>query len=351
MLEKIKGGFERYSKYFSKVPKKVFLAVLIIICVATTVITLRKTVTITVDGKTQNLVTYKSKIGDLLKDINITLAEGDKAIPSLESKITKGGTIEVKRAVSLSFIADGKTLQVKSAEDSIKNLLESEDMQGLLKTENISALREMDKITPSLDEKLSENLKVEITRIDTKVETTVQPINFSEVTEKDNNKTLEYKAVTQKGEIGQKEVSTMISFENGKQVASKIVSEKILKNPITQILVVGTKGIFSPSRGINVTYSKHIAMQSTAYSKYENNMSSRTATGVNVKRDPSGYSTIAVDPRVIPLGTKLYINGYGYAIAADVGSAIKGNRIDVYFDSLQSCLSWGSRGVDVYIID
>ncbi|WDC85051.1 3D domain-containing protein [Caloramator sp. mosi_1] len=77
----------------------------------------------------------------------------------------------------------------------------------------------------------------------------------------------------------------------------------------------------------------------------------RTATGTFARRDEDGYSTVAVDPKVIPLGTKLYIPGYGFAIAEDTGGAIKGNKIDLYFNpGSREYRTWGVRYVDVYVL-
>lgn len=70
----------------------------------------------------------------------------------------------------------------------------------------------------------------------------------------------------------------------------------------------------------------------------------RTATGTWPSR-----GTVAVDPRVIPLGTELYIEGYGPAVAADTGGAIQGQKIDLYMDSEHECLQWGRRKVEVQI--
>ena len=71
----------------------------------------------------------------------------------------------------------------------------------------------------------------------------------------------------------------------------------------------------------------------------------KTATGI-----PAAKGVIAADPRVIPLGTRVYVDGYGEAIAADVGSAIKGNRIDVCFDTHEEAWSWGVKQTKVYIL-
>lgn len=75
-----------------------------------------------------------------------------------------------------------------------------------------------------------------------------------------------------------------------------------------------------------------------------------TATGLKPVRDPNGLSTVAVDPNVVPLGSKVYVEGYGYAIASDTGGAIKGNKIDLYMNSEAECISFGRRTVTVNII-
>ncbi|MDS0524076.1 3D domain-containing protein [Clostridium sp. SHJSY1] len=99
------------------------------------------------------------------------------------------------------------------------------------------------------------------------------------------------------------------------------------------------------SGGAPTTYKKTLSMEATAYTA-----NSITATGTTPVRNPNGLSTIAVDPRVIPLGSKVYVVGYGYAIAADTGGAIKGNIIDLFLNSNQECINWGRRNVTVYVI-
>ena len=86
-------------------------------------------------------------------------------------------------------------------------------------------------------------------------------------------------------------------------------------------------------------------MKSTAYTG-----GGLTAMGLKPIHNPSGISTIAVDPNVIPLGSKVYVSGYGVAIASDTGGAIKGNIVDVYFNTLNECISWGRRSVEVTVL-
>ncbi len=110
----------------------------------------------------------------------------------------------------------------------------------------------------------------------------------------------------------------------------------------------------SPSRGATLKSTapsgKSFRVKATAYST-DSPGNTYTASGMKTERNPNGYSTIAVDPNVIPLGTKLYVEGYGNAIAADTGSAIKGNFIDVFFNTREETSNWGVKYLNVQILD
>ncbi|MBP1889553.1 peptidoglycan hydrolase CwlO-like protein/3D (Asp-Asp-Asp) domain-containing protein [Clostridium moniliforme] len=95
----------------------------------------------------------------------------------------------------------------------------------------------------------------------------------------------------------------------------------------------------------NVSGKKTLTMEATAYAGH-----TITAMGTKPVRDPNGLSTVAVDKNVIPLGSKVYVSGYGYAIASDTGGDIVGNRIDLFMNSEQDCLAFGRRTVTVKII-
>ncbi|EHL77640.1 3D domain-containing protein, partial [Bacillus smithii] len=106
----------------------------------------------------------------------------------------------------------------------------------------------------------------------------------------------------------------------------------------------------STTSAVNSTAGKKvIVVKATAYTASCKGCSGVTALGINLKINPNA-KVIAVDPKVIPLGSKVYVEGYGQAIAADKGSAIKGNRIDVFVPSLQSARNWGVRTTKVTIL-
>lgn len=96
--------------------------------------------------------------------------------------------------------------------------------------------------------------------------------------------------------------------------------------------------------------SKEITVEATAYTASCEGCSGITKTGVNLKANPDA-KVIAVDPSVIPLGSKVHVEGYGYATAADIGGAIKGNRIDVFVPDQGDALAWGRKQVKVTIVN
>ena len=95
---------------------------------------------------------------------------------------------------------------------------------------------------------------------------------------------------------------------------------------------------------------KEITVSATAYTANCKGCSGITKTGVNLKSNPN-QKVIAVDPSVIPLGSKVHVEGYGYATAADIGGAIKGHKIDVFIPKQSDALKWGRKQVKVTIID
>ena len=109
----------------------------------------------------------------------------------------------------------------------------------------------------------------------------------------------------------------------------------------------GTGIAFSSNVAKAATANKELICSTTAYTS---GVESKTASGRIVGRNPNGISTVSVDPNVIPFGTYLYVEGYGYAVAADTGSAINGNELDLYFNSSSECYDWGRKNVKVTVI-
>lgn len=331
--------------FITKVTKKKLVTSAISVLIAAALIAViylnLKTITVVIDGNPTQIKTFKATVRTALEKENIHIGPKDKVEPSLDSKIFNNSTINIKRAVNVKLAVDNKELDVLTSDDDVASVIKAE---GII-------LREQDKINPSMDTKLKEGLKIEVIRVDTKTFTESQTLSFKTVIKNDSNLANTVRKTIQEGREGEKQIKTDVIYENGKEVSRKVVSETIVKKPIDKVVVVGTLPVLPISRGGDpIPYTKVFKARATAYSPVGGATSAYTASGRKAVRNPNGYSTIAVDPSVIPYGTKLFVQGYGFAIAADTGSAIKGNTIDVFFDTKAEALRWAVKYVNVYVL-
>lgn len=128
---------------------------------------------------------------------------------------------------------------------------------------------------------------------------------------------------------------------NDLNIHNKNIEEKKVDDALS---ITNSDNIKIESNPTN-NYKEVYTMMSTAYAG-----DTITYMGTTPVRDPDGISTIAVDPSIIPLGSKVYIPGYGLAIASDTGGLIKGNRIDLFLNSEDECINWGVQTVSLYLI-
>ncbi|MGB9779634.1 3D domain-containing protein [Caldanaerobacter sp.] len=304
---------------------------------------LRKQITLQDENRKTVVTTFASTVGDLLKEKGIELRQEDVVMPSLDTPLKNGMTVTIKRAVPVTLNIGGKLENVYSAASTIKDLLFE---KGII-------LGPQDKINMDLDTPVFAYMYIDITKVTEKVITEEIDIPYDTKTEKDYTMERGQTRIAQQGEMGKKLRFIKVTYENGKEVARNVIEEKVIKNPVPQIVRVGTIGVFTTSRGEVIRYREVKTMLATAYDSSEESTGKRpgdpdygiTASGMVAKR-----GVVAVDPRVIPLGTRLYVEGYGFCIAADTGGAIKGNRIDVYFPTREEVRNWGRRYVKVYIL-
>ena len=149
--------------------------------------------------------------------------------------------------------------------------------------------------------------------------------------------------VLQEGAVGLDEVEEEIHYKQGDVIDTKELQRKTITPMQPKVVQVGTREV-EVSRSYD-RVREVITMEATAYLPTDGGGDGITATGIRAR-----HGVVAVDPNVIPLGTRVYIPGYGEAIAADTGGDIVGNRIDVVLEDYGSAMQFGRRTVDVYIL-
>ncbi|MBP2072176.1 MULTISPECIES: G5 domain-containing protein [Thermoanaerobacterium] len=295
-------------------------------------VNLKKQVTITDNGKTIVATTFKSTVKDLLAEKNIKFRKEDVITPSLDSKLKEGMKVNIKRAYPVVIHVDGKDITIYTVKPTLKDVL----AQGKI------TLSPIDRISTPINSKTYSGMNVTITRVDEKIVTQDEDIAYEVQTVKNDDMARGQTKVVQEGQNGKREKTIKITYEDGKEISRQVLKDVVVQNPITEIVQVGTLGLLTTSRGETYRYREMKIMDATGYDAPPGSL---TYTGATVRR-----GIIAVDPRVIPLGTRLYVEGYGPGVAADIGEAIKGNIIDLFFTSYKEACNWGRRTVRVYIL-
>ncbi|KIL34942.1 hypothetical protein SD71_16420 [Cohnella kolymensis] len=327
-----------------------------------------KNVTLVDDGMTSVELTSTSNVLGFLEEQQIQVGPNDRISLLPTDPLKEGSQIVIDRAKSITIKADGKQQAAYTTEDSVG---------GVLKELRISLGGE-DRISPSLDTPVTQGLNVAITRVRKEITETQHPIAFKVVKKQNEDLTAGKEKVVTTGKNGLVKFKTERVFENGKLVSQKLIEKTVAQPAIQQVVSVGTKKkpevvtlaykepagdaqVSADARTIslngqsvkikkmltNVTLTAYSAgLASTGKTKGHPEYGV-TASGAIVKEG----RTIAVDPDVIPLGWWVYIEGIGFRRAEDTGSAIKGKKIDVFFESEKYANKFGRQsGFKVYVI-
>lgn len=235
------------------------------------------------------------------------------------------------------LVVDGQEIEVNSFQPNVQGVLE----------ENEIDYDKNDIISQDLDTSLKNGMKIEVKQVEKKTITETEDIPYDTVIKKDKSLLKGKTEVSQKGKKGTKELIFEAIYQNGKLVSKTLVEKNTIEKSKDKIIKKGTKEkkeAKSTSKNASSGKSslgKKVTVSATAYSGH-----TITATGTVPK-----WGTIAVDPTVIPYGTKVYIPQFDkYFIAEDCGGGIKGNKIDIFMNSESQCNNWGKRTIDIYIV-
>lgn len=304
-----------------------------------------KTITIT-DG-TDNIVvsTLSNTVAEVFEEKGIEIDDKTTVSKDLDETIKNGDEIVIKRPFNITLKVNSESTPIVTNKTTVGDIIN--EYSSLIGEEY-----ELENVTEST--RLYNNLVIKVHAVTDEIITTTEEIPFE--TKKVENPEMEEgtEKVTQEGKNGVLQITKKQYYYKGKVQKLEEVGREVIEEPVDKIIEVGTKKKEEPKQATaeaagtidGMTFKKAINMVSTAYTPYDSGCTGVTASGMAASK-----GVAAVDTSVIPFGTKLYIPGYGIAIAADTGGAINGNRIDLCYNTISEAYSWGRRNVTVYILE
>ena len=337
-------------------------------------------------------------VQEVLDRAGVAVAGSDFVISDPTGSVRQ---IRVHRLDLVSVVCDGSMLVCQAEGRTVAQVLEA---LGI-------TLGPEDYLNCQPDAPALDSMVIEVTRVSHLEETAEQPVSYGTLTCRTDELPLGEMQVLSPGQDGLRTVTQRITYENGQEISRETVASVVVQMPVAQVLLVGTNAGSSPLdplpdadlipvktregasaleaaqaqaseqpaitqdeldhaqekldasqesalpanaivtlSGEVLTYTRVLSCEATAYT-CEGSSWNTTATGTTAR-----YGEIAVDPSVIPLGSRLYVTCddgycvYGVCTAEDTGGAIKGNRIDLYFDTYNECINFGRRQCMVYIL-
>ena len=305
---------------------------LLVAMLATGFVHARKTVHIVADGKAITLATFHSNPAEALDQAGVHLGNKDEYRLSTGSLIN-GTTIEVFRAVPVFITYQGARTMVVTGKPTVGEVLKSLNLDA-------SGL----KAVPEVMTAISPGLSIRVITVKETLVEKEEIISHPVVRHSDPTIEAGLEQVQQEGQDGLKKVTYRMISEDGEHVSADAVAEEVLKPPVPALIRSGNRETVSTSRG-SLRFQRAVVMEATAYLPSDGGGNGITYSGI-----PARHGVVAVDPRVIPLGTRVFVQGYGVAIAGDTGGDIKGNRIDLCMEDDHDAWSFGRRMVKVYIL-
>ncbi|HEY5540071.1 MAG TPA: 3D domain-containing protein [Coriobacteriia bacterium] len=308
----------------------------------------QKQVAVVVDGQTLRVDSQSADVAGLLSEAGVTVGSGDLVFPSRDSKVTAGMSVVVRHAVPVTLVFGGTESSLNVVGKTVADALVAAGVDPAAAAG----------ITPALNAPLKPGMRISAPDSFARISTVTTDVPFPVVARPDGTLPKGVRRVLKPGGNG----SVMRVFRSlvvgGVEGSATLTAEKVVEEPVTQIVAIGT-GDGSTRRQLAIAHipaalrlgtkaptGRRIKVVATAYSAAEPGASSGTAMGPRCER-----GVIAVDPDVIPLGSHIFVPGYGFAIAADTGGMINGRHVDLCFNSVGEVNAWGKRYLTIIVLD
>lgn len=332
-------------------------------------------------GRMETVDTRERTVGDVLLRYGVSVREGDDVYPSVRTPITSGMTIRYQPVVTLDLIIGDDATKVYTMASTVEEALREARIE----------ISERDTVVPALTTEVRDGMTITVNMSRDVVQYENRLIPFEIVEEEDATLEVGTTKVSQVGVPGLERTRYALTVENGTITNRTETEVKMLQTVRPQIIKVGTKVAIdreiesetdeaptepvastSPFReeaeikigetpraddALDFTSAKQLLVEATAYTNnaedtvtYDGRVLTRSGYDVTETILYEGMRIIAVDPAVIPLGTRVYIEGFGMAIALDTGSAIKGNIIDIMMDTKEEAVTFGRKPLTIWVI-
>lgn len=292
-------------------------------------------------GQPMQIKTTARTVGEALLQAGVMIYLADRVSPAPGERIKPDMQITILRAKPVTIWVDGRQVRTRTLSDKVSAVLAEMNI----------VLFEQDYAKPDLNAPIEPNTEVRVVRIRREVAIQQEYIPFETLWQADPELELDNQVLAQDGAPGVREQRSLVTYEDGLEVKREITADFVARDPQPRIYKYGAKVVL---RTIDtpqgpVQYWRKIRMLATSYS----------ASTAGVSRDKAWYGKarcgvtmrfgiVAVDPRVVTLGSNVYVPDYGVGSACDTGSAIKGKRIDLGYDD--NNLKLWYRWVDVYLL-
>ena len=286
--------------------------------------------------------TTAQTVGEALRQAEIIIYLGDLVQPGLGTLVSPGLRVQIQRSKPISLQVDDRIFKTRSRAQTVGDALVEVGI-------GISGL---DQVMPALDMPLKDDLAIAITRVHETIEVKEKIAPFETVFQPDPNLPIDTQQETSPGAEGITRERYRVRYENGQEVTRTLEDTWVAQEPAQRIIAFGQliqpQTITTPE-GEQITYWRKVRMLASSYSAGTAGVSpdkpwyGRTYTGDQMRK-----GVVAVDPRIIPLRSRVFVSGYGYGDALDVGTAIRSRRIDLGYDN--DNLQLWNRWVDVYLL-
>lgn len=290
-----------------------------------------KTVTVVNHGQRQVVHGFTfGSLGSFLLTKQIPVNERDRVSPDLSTPVHDGMNVVIEAPKFVTLVDGRSRTTMQTFAPTVADFLQQEGIEPGANTQ----------VSVPLSSSLRDGEQVAIHHYDTKTSVKTEALQFQTIRRRTDTLYVGQQRVLTHGVKGSKEIRTTTVLRDGK-VVSQSTTSKVVQKPVNEVIEIGTKPRLQhlTARGVgSLVILKQLTVVATAY----------VAGGITATGVPAQPGVIAVDPSVIPLGTKLYIPGIGIVRAEDTGGAIRGNRIDICMSSQGLALNWGARTIQIY---